>query len=391
MNLIYFGFILSSVDNNDRLRSDCNMPVQTHRFSLGLAKSLDRIFNSSTFVITEPYSTFPCNNNMIVKGVTLDIGGKSIKTLGYLNLPFLRKVYLSIRPLFVTSKLFFNRNSQKNIIVIHGLYLPYVVCSLVLKGLLHAKHIVVLTDPVSLKSDSRIIRFFRYVNDLLIRFFLRYSDASFTLSHKLSETYMPQKPHYLYVGEVDKLYSFSANAISNDCRKQLVVTYLGGLEDSYGVRNLVDAFSLLPSTYQLVVCGKGTLEKYCAEMDKSNKNITFKGFLNDSELRDVYERTHLFVNPRLLSMDVVDYTFPSKILDYAKTGIPVVTTKISTIPELIRTSLFLFSGDDVKSFFQFFIEFKSTNAQLRRIGMELNARCRTLLKPEHMLTFIKEL
>src|SRR5690606_27368897 len=84
--------------------------------------------------------------------------------------------------------------------------------------------------------------------------------------------------------------------------------------------------------------------------DLSSK-VIYEGFLKGGDYINFLNNCDFAINPRVLSDNLSDYTFPSKVLAYLSVGLPVVSTPIRCIEESKVSDLISFSeGTDPLSF-----------------------------------------
>ena len=124
------------------------------------------------------------------------------------------------------------------------------------------------------------------------------------------------------------------------------ITFMGLLKKTKGCYDLVDAISILdhkiPSNIKFVFCGKDEdkVEVYANEKNVSNR-IIFTGWIDGQKKNDILKNTMVSVLPsyyEALSMTV---------LESMAYGIPVVTTRISTMFELLNNDKVLFDPGDI--------------------------------------------
>ena len=108
--------------------------------------------------------------------------------------------------------------------------------------------------------------------------------------------------------------------------------YAGTLIYYNGIREMLDAFALLPEEYELHIYGYGPLEKDVLEMAEKHKNIVFHGRFSPENTMEILSEYDLLLNPRIIDPTIESFTFPSKLVDYLLTGKSVLTTKFKTLP-----------------------------------------------------------
>ena len=113
------------------------------------------------------------------------------------------------------------------------------------------------------------------------------------------------------------------------------IGYSGKLDEAYGIRILLDAFSLIKDPeLQLWVTGSGRLMEIVKEREEKDRRIRFLGLLENRDLvLQMEEEADVLVNPRLPSNPLSDFSFPSKLFEYLLSGTPVVSFRIGGIPE----------------------------------------------------------
>lgn len=129
-----------------------------------------------------------------------------------------------------------------------------------------------------------------------------------------------------------------------------VVLFVGRLYYRKGLSTLLSSIPSILEEFnnvEFVISGAGTkksednLHQLVEELKIEGK-IRFLGYTPDEKLPDLYAASDIFVLPALYE------NFPFAILEAQSTGLPVVTTKVGGIPELIKDNvngLLVESGD----------------------------------------------
>jgi len=117
--------------------------------------------------------------------------------------------------------------------------------------------------------------------------------------------------------------------------------YAGKLVRRFGVERLLEAFSMLNNPeYRLMICGDGEMRHAVEAAARSDSRIGYAGVLTQRELRDVLSGAGVLVNPRTGEEAYTRYSFPSKIIEYLQTGLPVVSNWLEGMPEAYRQLMY---------------------------------------------------
>ncbi|MBQ3182929.1 MAG: glycosyltransferase [Clostridia bacterium] len=157
-------------------------------------------------------------------------------------------------------------------------------------------------------------------------------DSYIYLTEAMSEAIAPLKPYMVMEGILDaKGFPEVQNDIKTDKRS---IMYAGGLNEKFGIINLLDAFEAarLPDT-ELWLFGDGNAVDIIRARAEENPNIRLFGRRDRQEVLEYEKKATLLVNPRSSKDDFTKYSFPSKTIEYMYSGTPLLTTRLSGIPE----------------------------------------------------------
>jgi len=126
------------------------------------------------------------------------------------------------------------------------------------------------------------------------------------------------------------------------------ITYMGVLKKEKGIYDLIDAIDLIDqdidNNIKVKLCGidlEGNVKEYI-ENKKSKDRFELTGWVNEKERDYIYRNTILNILPsyyEALSMTVIES---------AANGIPIITTNISTMNEILDNKDLLVEPGDVK-------------------------------------------
>jgi len=109
-----------------------------------------------------------------------------------------------------------------------------------------------------------------------------------------------------------------------------------------GVATTLCAFAIFLKEFpkaELFIAGKGPLQAHLEELAEElgvSARVHFRGFLSQSELKELYATSHLFLHPSETPPDQNQEGIPNSILEAMSTGLPVAATRHGGIPEAVE-------------------------------------------------------
>lgn len=132
----------------------------------------------------------------------------------------------------------------------------------------------------------------------------------------------------------------------------LRIVTVGRLVEKKGIADAILALSTVDAPFEYLVAGdgplRGSLERLALER-APGKPIRFLGARTQSEIASLLQSADVFVAPSVTAADGDVEGLPVSIMEAMASGIPVVSTRHSGIPELVadRVSGFLVAEHDV--------------------------------------------
>ncbi len=129
------------------------------------------------------------------------------------------------------------------------------------------------------------------------------------------------------------------------------ILYVGTLEPRKNILNLLRAYSMLPlalrAVYPLVLAGEmgWLMEKLNLEIErlKIQRTVIKTGYVPSEDLPFLYSGATIFVYPSLYE------GFGLPLLEAMACGVPVVTSSVSSLPEVVGDAGVLVHPDDIES------------------------------------------
>jgi glycosyltransferase involved in cell wall biosynthesis len=120
------------------------------------------------------------------------------------------------------------------------------------------------------------------------------------------------------------------------------VLSVGTLQPRKNYARLIQAFAQLADLHLLIAGGRGWLyQDILAEVEKHGDRVRILGFVDDADLPALYRNAVLFAFPSLYE----GFGFP--VLEAMACGVPVVTSSVSSLPEVAGDAALLVDPLDV--------------------------------------------
>ena len=334
-NILFLGFTTPQNLANTIYKIDPIPAIQTNKFAWSFAKSLKYITNNVFLVSFCPVQNFPICNKIFFKKEKFYENGFIGTQLGFINIIFIKHITRLLN-LFLFLPKFIFKNKIKYIFI-HGSHSPFLIFSRFAQ-LFNIKIIIILTDlhSIIIPTDTTLSKILKKIDYYIINYYIQKSNAVICLSEALLVKLNYKKPAIILPGILSStLYQFERNI--NYCSSPFIITYAGGLNRMNGIDNLIKAVTQIKhENIVLKLFGKGDLTDDIVSLSKTNKRIVYGGFLDEENLIPQLMSSHLLINPRPSELLFAQMSFPSKLIEYLYMGIPVLTTKIQTIPNDLK-------------------------------------------------------
>ncbi|MCY6485580.1 glycosyltransferase family 1 protein [Clostridium aestuarii] len=251
-----------------------------------------------------------------------------------------------------------NENAKcKKVITIHDL-IPYVMPETVGRGYL----LKFLREvPYIIANSDAIITVSEYSKKDILKFFPIDENKIFVTPLAANNIYKP-----LDKGICKKFIKENYNI------NKPFILYIGGFSARKNIKSLINSFikinSDLDKDYNLVIVGaKKDLGNYLSNKFVDVSKIVFTGFINQEELPIFYNACDVFVYPSLYE------GFGLPPLEAISCGTPVITSNITSIPEVVGDSCILidpYNQDELASSLLKLLNDKKLQESLRKKGLE---------------------
>lgn len=248
---------------------------------------------------------------------------------------------------------YLSRSKDENIKII--VYAPHTPC---LEAAVYIKkkaptahvHLVVPDLPQYMNPSSkkqRIYHFFKAIDIKRFQQLQRYVDSYTLLTKPMAQALNVSDGKYIVV---EGLVNSGRTAVSVRSKSKKTVLYAGKLYESFGVKNLAEAFMMLPDPdARLIICGGGELKDYITAAAQKDSRIEYRGVVPVEQAHRFMQQADVLVNPRQGGEEYTKYSFPSKNIEYLQTGNAVVSYMLEGIPKIYQEFFFVPKDNTIES------------------------------------------
>lgn len=350
-NIIYLGGAIPKNVEEEVSRIDEIPHVASQKFSWtvinSLKKEFDQIFNISSCDIRN----YPVVNKLLFRFQFFKKNGVIGLFLGFVNILLLKHIS-RLLSLFVIVPWVILKY-KINYMIVHGSHTPFMLIAILSKLLFDVRVAIILTDQHGrfVESDGSLGGILRSVDTRLMRLLLRLFDAHICLSPYFVSKFGLVN-YFITPGILNEefLNSIANNTSPTSKDSTFDIVYAGGVSVDNGVDRLLRAFMKLPyQNVRLIIYGSGPFVKDVEYSALHDLRINYGGVLYGNNYVKALLSANLLVNPRPISDEYAQSSFPSKLIEYMATGVPVLTTRLFAIPDEFKSCLFFIEDDSDNS------------------------------------------
>lgn len=383
---LFLGFAIPDEEMELVFEKDQLPQIQTHKFNWNLIKAIEYCDKHEyTYISARPINDFPYYPIKKIKKKNWEVILKK-KKICITEIPFYNKSILKIITRFISSLFYGTKNyhccNNKGGVIVYSVHVPFMLTGYILSKLYNVNLIAIWTDPPSVlrEKDSKLKTKLRNIELRLSKFLMKRADKIVALTKYLAEDFAPNKPYLVIEGIIDeddapisevKTYNH-LSAYSKNGRKPVKFVYTGSLEKRYGIKNIVDGFSLL-SDYNCVleIYGRGDFEVELQTVYNKNFKIHYKGFVSNKEIMKIQRAADFLINARSPNEEFVKYSFPSKTLEYMLSGTPLITTMLPGIPDEYKEHVIILEDNSPETIARVVLNIMSIdNNTLQKLGVD---------------------
>lgn len=334
MNILYVSSVMAKKLNED-ISKEIKKPTQysIQKFHTLILEGLNKIENTDITVLSGlPISRKNTSKTWWKRKVIKENDIKYIHC-PFFNLKIIKQCCISLSMFFETLIWLLKNRKKDSVIICDGAYVSVTPIVVFWAKRFKVKVITIVADIYDYMS-SEVAK--GSSNKKCINKIANYSwnnyDGFILITEAMNDVLNKKKvPHMIMEGIVDNNTQYLDNTLENKYQEKVCI-YAGGLHQKYGVETLINAFlGLEIDNVTLHLYGNGDLKEKVENLN--NDKIKYWGTKPNEVVVQEETKATLLINPRFTNQEYTKYSFPSKIVEYMSSGTPVLTTKLSGIPE----------------------------------------------------------
>jgi len=264
---------------------------------------------------------------------TADVAdGLPITFLPFVNVTPWKHIMVGMEAMFELLRWgWWNRGAGFRVVYCCNLSTPPGIFILIGAWLIRAKAVVALCD-ISIPGETTPRGLYWKLDYWMHRHLIRHFDGHVVVSDAIARDFLDGKPHLRLEGGIREDFLERTNRriapeANPNSEKLFVIAAAGCLNEINGLPLLLEAFSLLQGDhFRLRIAGWGPLEQQVRAAAACDSRIEFLGMISFERVLEIYNSASVLINMRITKNVNTEYFFPSKMMEYLASGVPVIST-----------------------------------------------------------------
>lgn len=259
------------------------------------------------------------------------------KNVGFLNLPVIKE-YIRFLSMKKYLKMWAMNSNKNKVAIAYAATYPMTKALSYLKRLNpEIKTCLIVPDlPIYMDLSQSKTGILHQIKDKVVDAEIIKPDSYVLLTEQMRNAIAgaQKKPVAIVEGMVSVQDVVMGNAVEAEKEDYKYFLYTGTLNYQYGIMDLVSSFEAANTgNMHLVICGEGEASDEIREHVKENDRIHFLGCCSHKKVLELQRNAFALVNPRNNEGEYTKYSFPSKIMEYMRSGRPTIAFILDGMPE----------------------------------------------------------
>lgn len=278
-----------------------------------------------------PIPSFPGSRTVWVQGRTVDIRNEmKIHLVSFINITPLKQFSIGVGIFWRLIRWRWTTRAQcHHIVCCYNLTVPPGLMIFLAARLIGARLVALIYD-INVPGHTVPAGLFTFLDYWMQRLLIPHLDGFVVVTDEIMRAFAPQRQFIRVEGGIsgellkaEKLVEQHAECSANP----IILVMAGGLSETNGILELLRGFALVRGIkVRLRIAGTGPLLGEVKKAVARDSRIEYLGFLSYKEILELYQSADLLINMRLTKRLNTKFFFPSKIMEYLASGIPVITT-----------------------------------------------------------------
>ena len=326
MSIIFVG---STVDR-ETLKNLPDASVAGNKMELGFVKGFIENGVHTVALSVEAHGMWKFNRKpIIVKKKHLKDEAAEIETIPYINLPLVKQIAIMYNLKKRLKKMIKTDEYKNATLFVYNTMTIFASPALSVSKKNSLTSIGVIAD-LPIKFKKSIIR---RIEDKRQQNAIKEFTALIPLTKYIAQDFAPGVPYCVVeAGCNPQDYDEDLKTRQKSNKKNIV--FSGTLNELSGIELIINAMSHIQDmNISLHIYGDGPLKQLALNAESTSNNIFYHGQVPNDKMMEIQKNADLLVCPRKPDDFTTKYTFPSKILEYICSGVPVLSNRLTGIPE----------------------------------------------------------
>jgi glycosyltransferase involved in cell wall biosynthesis len=331
----------------------------------------------SAVFVAEPVPSFPRGRRLWARGGRAALAeGMEATFLRFVNIVPLKHLTGGLAALWhILRWARRTRGAARRLVYTYNLSFPPALFTWLGAKLVGAKAVAMVYD-IEIPRQTVPWSIGRSIDLWLHGFLLPRFDGRVLIADAIADDFAPGKPYLCVEGGIrpEVLAGGGSAPVARPPDGPFTVVSAGSLDEVNGFPLLLQAFARLPGDgYRLRIAGRGPLEPQVRSAAAKDPRIEYLGFLSFEEVQALYRSADVLVNMRLTRAINTRYFFPSKLMEYLASAVPVISTCTGAVEKEFGSFVHLLREETPQSLADAIREMAALDARAR-VDMGRRAR-----------------
>lgn len=326
MSIIFVG---STVDR-ETLKELPDASVAGNKMELGFVKGFASKGIRTAAISVEAHAMWRFNGRPVrIKQKHLSDGDVEIETIPYLNLPFIKQITIMVNLKKKIKKRLKMCGFEGSTLVVYNTMTIFAAPVLSIAKKRKIKSIAIVADlPIQTRKN-----WIQKAEDKRQQKAIGKFSAIIPLTKHIAEEFAPDLPYCVIEAGCDPNDYCNVFTENKICEKKRIV-FSGTLNEMSGIELILEVMAKLQDkNIELHIYGDGSLKPFVLNALEKLNNVNYHGRVPNDEMMEIQRNADLLVCPRRSDNFTTRYTFPSKVLEYICSGVPVLSNRLEGIPD----------------------------------------------------------